>query len=133
MKVASNIINQVLLTEKGTRLAEEENKYLFRVSLSANKMEIKKAVEELLKVRVIAVNTMRRKGKKKREIHKSLIGSSPSNLIGIDKLSPDRIGKLISMYEHKVFVEGVIWSINSYDQWGVEEAKIQAKKNFAKI
>ena len=67
MKVASNIINQVLLTEKGTRLAEEENKYLFRVSLSANKMEIKKAVEELLKVRVIAVNTMRRKGKKKRE------------------------------------------------------------------
>ena len=67
MKVASNIINQVLLTEKGTRLAEEENKFLFRVSLSANKMEIKKAVEELLKVRVIAVNTMRRKGKKKRE------------------------------------------------------------------
>lgn len=67
MKVASNIINQVLLTEKGTRLAEEENKYLFRVSLSANKMEIKKAVEELLKVRVVAVNTMRRKGKKKRE------------------------------------------------------------------
>ena len=67
MKVASNIINQVLLTEKGPRLAEEENKFLFRVSLSANKMEIKKAVEELLKVRVIAVNTMRRKGKKKRE------------------------------------------------------------------
>ncbi len=67
MKVASNIINQVLLTEKGNRLAEEENKFLFRVSLSANKMEIKKAVEELLKVRVIAVNTMRRKGKKKRE------------------------------------------------------------------
>ncbi len=67
MKVASTIINQVLLTEKGTRLSEEENKYLFRVSLNANKMEIKKAVEELLKVRVIAVNTMRRKGKKKRE------------------------------------------------------------------
>tara|TARA_S200000501_G_scaffold129851_1_gene122662 strand:- start:58 stop:342 length:285 start_codon:yes stop_codon:yes gene_type:complete len=67
VKVASNIINQVLLTEKGNRLAEEENKFLFRVSLSANKMEIKKAVEELLKVRVIAVNTMRRKGKKKRE------------------------------------------------------------------
>ncbi|MFL2859899.1 MAG: 50S ribosomal protein L23 [Pontiellaceae bacterium] len=67
MKVASTIINQVLLTEKGTRLSEQENKYLFRVSLNANKMEIKKAVEELLKVRVIAVNTMRRKGKKKRE------------------------------------------------------------------
>jgi len=73
------------------------------------------------------------KGKKTIEIHKSLIGSSPSNLIGIDKLSPNRIGKLISMYEHKVFVEGIIWNINSYDQWGVEEAKIQAKKNLKKI
>ena len=42
-------------------------------------------------------------------------------------------GKMISMYEHKVFVEGVIWGINSYDQWGVEEAKVQAKKNLTKI
>ena len=89
--------------------------------------------KKFLAANVLAQADLLFKGKKKREIHKSLIGSSPSNLIGIDKLSPDRLGKLISMYEHKVFVEGVIWSINSYDQWGVEEAKIQAKKNFAKI
>ena len=89
--------------------------------------------KKFLAANVLAQADLLFKGKKKREIHKSLIGSSPSNLIGIDKLSPDRIGKLISMYEHKVFVEGVIWSINSYDQWGVEEAKIQAKKNFSKI
>lgn len=67
MKNSSNIIKQVLLTEKGTRLSEEQNKYLFRVSKDANKLEIKNAVEELMSVRVIAVNTMRRKGKKKRE------------------------------------------------------------------
>ena len=67
MKAASNIVKQILLTEKGTRLSELENKYLFKVSINSNKLEIKKAVEELLDVKVIAVNTMRRKGKKKRE------------------------------------------------------------------
>ena len=67
MKNSSDLINAVLLTEKGTRLSEEENKYLFQVSMTANKIEIKRAVEELFSVRVMAVNTMRRKGKKKRE------------------------------------------------------------------
>jgi large subunit ribosomal protein L23 len=67
MKNSSDLIKAVLLTEKGTRLSEEENKYLFRVSMTANKIEIKHAVEELFSVRVMAVNTMRRKGKKKRE------------------------------------------------------------------
>ena len=66
MKNPSDLIKAVLLTEKGTRLSEEENKYLFRVSMTANKIEIKRAVEELFSVRVMAVNTMRRKGKKKR-------------------------------------------------------------------
>jgi large subunit ribosomal protein L23 len=67
MKHSADLIKAVLLTEKGTRLSEEENKYLFRVSMTANKIEIKRAVEELFSVRVMAVNTMRRKGKKKRE------------------------------------------------------------------
>jgi large subunit ribosomal protein L23 len=66
MKYSADIIKQVLLTEKGTILAEEQNKFLFRVAIDANKMEIKRAVEELFNVRVMAVNTMRRKGKKKR-------------------------------------------------------------------
>ena len=67
MKNSADLIKAVLLTEKGTQLSEEENKYLFRVSMTANKIEIKRAVEELFSVRVMAVNTMRRKGKKKRE------------------------------------------------------------------
>ena len=67
MRNSADIIKQVLLTEKGTRLSEEQNKYLFRVSKEANKVEIKRAVEELFSVRVMAVNTMRRKGKKKRQ------------------------------------------------------------------
>lgn len=67
MKNSADIIKQILLTEKGARLAEEQNKFMFRVSMDANKIEIKKAVEELFNVRVMAVNTMRRKGKKKRK------------------------------------------------------------------
>ena len=67
MKNSADVIKKILLTEKGTRLSEEQNKYLFRVAKEANKVEIKKAVEELFNVRVMAVNTMRRKGKKKRE------------------------------------------------------------------
>ncbi len=67
MRKSADVIKQVLLTEKGTRLSEEQNKYLFRVSREANKVEIKRAVEELFNVRVMAVNTMCRKGKKKRQ------------------------------------------------------------------
>ena len=67
MKSSSELIKQILLTEKGTYLTESENKYQFRVSMNANKIEIKRAIEELFNVRVTSVNTMRRKGKKKRE------------------------------------------------------------------
>jgi len=66
MRNSADIIKRILLTEKGTRLSEEQNKYVFRVSRDANKVEIKRAVEELFNVRVMAVNTMSRKGKKKR-------------------------------------------------------------------
>lgn len=67
MKDVYQVINRAMLTEKGTRLSDEENKYIFRVNTNANKLEIKQAVEELFKVKVTSVNTMNRKGKKKRE------------------------------------------------------------------
>ena len=50
-------------------------------------------------------------------------GNKPTNTILIDKLSPKSLGSLIAMYEHKIFVQGVIWNIFSYDQWGVELGK----------
>ncbi|MBC8205809.1 MAG: 50S ribosomal protein L23 [Kiritimatiellaeota bacterium] len=67
MKDIYEVIDRAMLTEKSTRLTEEENKYIFRVNPAANKVEIKQAVEELFKVKVVAVNTMNRQGKKKRE------------------------------------------------------------------
>ena len=67
MKQAQHVVKTILVTEKGTRLTEKENKYLFKVFDNANKLEIKQAVEELFGVGVTKVNTMRRKGKRKRE------------------------------------------------------------------
>lgn len=67
MKDVYQVIQKVMLTEKGTRLSEAENKYIFNVNPAANKAEIKQAVENLFKVKVTAVNTMKRQGKKKRE------------------------------------------------------------------
>ncbi|WP_026978940.1 glucose-6-phosphate isomerase [Flavobacterium tegetincola] len=50
-------------------------------------------------------------------------GNKPTNTLLIEKLSPKRLGALVAMYEHKIFVQGVIWNIFSYDQWGVELGK----------
>ncbi|HEX5764563.1 MAG TPA: glucose-6-phosphate isomerase, partial [Woeseiaceae bacterium] len=55
--------------------------------------------------------------------HKAHPGGRPSNTLVFAGLSPEVLGQLIALYEHKVFVEGVIWGINSFDQWGVELGK----------
>ena len=59
--------------------------------------------------------------------HKAFPGDRPSTTILMDALSPEAVGTLIALYEHKTFVEGVIWDINSFDQWGVELGKALAK------
>ena len=60
--------------------------------------------------------------------HKMFDGNKPTNSILFKKLSPRVLGSLIAMYEHKIFVQGVIWNIFSFDQWGVELGKQLAKK-----
>lgn len=55
--------------------------------------------------------------------HKIFEGDRPTTSILFDKLTPNTLGKLIALYEHKIFVQGIIWDINSYDQWGVEYGK----------
>jgi len=71
-------------------------------------------------------------GLSKREIkallpHKIFPGNRPTNSLVYRKLTPRTLGRLIALYEHKVFVQGVIWNVNSYDQWGVELGKQLAK------
>lgn len=59
--------------------------------------------------------------------HKVFLGNRPTNSIVVKKVDPFTLGALVAMYEHKIFVQGVIWGINSYDQWGVELGKELAK------
>ena len=63
------------------------------------------------------------------DAHRFVAGNKPSNTIHFDALTPEVLGQLIVLYEHKVFVEGVIWGINSFDQWGVELAKQLASQS----
>ena len=60
--------------------------------------------------------------------YKVFKGNRPTNTLLIDQLSPESLGSLIAMYEHKIFVQGVVWNIYSYDQWGVELGKQLASK-----
>lgn len=59
--------------------------------------------------------------------HKIFEGNRPTNSILFNKLDPKTLGALVALYEHKIFVQGIVWNINSYDQWGVELGKQLAK------
>jgi glucose-6-phosphate isomerase len=60
--------------------------------------------------------------------HRTFEGNRPTNTILAERLTPESLGKLIALYEHKVFVQGTIWNINSFDQWGVELGKVLANR-----
>ncbi|HEY1241863.1 MAG TPA: glucose-6-phosphate isomerase [Bryobacteraceae bacterium] len=60
--------------------------------------------------------------------HRVFEGNRPSNTILVERLTPEALGKLVALYEHLVFTQGVIWQINSFDQWGVELGKVLAQR-----
>src|SRR5579862_3166205 len=60
--------------------------------------------------------------------HRTFEGNRPSNTLMLDKLTPAALGKLVALYEHSVFTQGVIWGIDSFDQWGVELGKALAQR-----
>ncbi|MFA7616464.1 MAG: glucose-6-phosphate isomerase [Weeksellaceae bacterium] len=80
-----------------------------------------------------AIEELKQEGKSEKEIEflksfKIFAGNSPTNSILYNLLTPNTLGKLVAMYEHKIFVQGLIWNIFSFDQWGVELGKKLAKK-----
>lgn len=94
---------------------------------------------DILLANVVAQGEALMRGKSKEELliegvedrlipFKTFTGNRPSNTILIDKITPYTFGMLIAMYEHKIFVQGVLWNINSFDQFGVELGKQLAKK-----
>ncbi len=60
--------------------------------------------------------------------HRTFEGNHPTNTILAQRLTPETLGKLVALYEHKVFTQGTIWNINSFDQWGVELGKVLANR-----
>lgn len=80
-----------------------------------------------------AADELRKSGKSEEEVQflapfKMFLGNRPTNSILFKKLTPRTLGSLIAMYEHKIFVQGVIWDIFSFDQWGVELGKQLASR-----
>jgi glucose-6-phosphate isomerase len=65
--------------------------------------------------------------------HRVFPGNHPSNTILLEQLTPASLGALIALYEHKVFVQGALWNINSFDQWGVELGKVLAGRILAEL
>ena len=60
--------------------------------------------------------------------HRLFAGNQPSSTLMLTSLNPATLGALVALYEHKVFVQGIIWGINSFDQWGVELGKAMASR-----
>jgi glucose-6-phosphate isomerase len=84
------------------------------------------------------ISDLKNEGNTEKEIqkllpHKIFEGNRPTNSILFKKLTPRALGSLIAMYEHKIFVQGVIWNIFSFDQWGVELGKQLAKKILSEL
>jgi len=65
--------------------------------------------------------------------HRVFEGNRPSNTILAEQLTPEALGKLVALYEHSVFTQGVIWNIDSFDQWGVELGKALAQRIIPEI
>ena len=60
--------------------------------------------------------------------HRTFQGNRPSNMLLLPRLTPAALGKLVALYEHIVFTQGVIWNLDSFDQWGVELGKVLAQR-----
>ena len=84
------------------------------------------------KDRATVVAELEKAGKTEAEIgliapHKEFTGNRPTNSIMVDMVTPFTLGAMLAMYEMKIFTQGIVWDINSYDQWGVELGKELAK------
>jgi glucose-6-phosphate isomerase len=66
-------------------------------------------------------------------LHRVMPGNRPSTMIVMDKLTPETLGALIALYEHKVYVQSVVWNINAFDQWGVELGKVVSNRIYGRL
>jgi glucose-6-phosphate isomerase len=86
----------------------------------------RQAQQDLASANALAQALALAEGRPAGDPHRAYAGNRPSSLILFERLDPRTLGRLVALYEHKVFVQGVIWDINSFDQWGVELGKALA-------
>lgn len=104
------------LLHQGTQIIPVD--FLASLNKSGNKKH-----HELLLANCFAQSQALMQGEANPDPHKNFTGNRPSTTILYDELSPETFGMLIAMYEHRTFVQGLLWQINSFDQWGVELGK----------
>src|SRR5699024_1827398 len=85
-----------------------------------------------------AAQELRDKGLDEAEVqrlapHKVIPGNRPSNTLLLERICPRRLGALIALYEHKVFVQSVVWGTNAFDQWGVELGKVLGNEVYQRL
>jgi glucose-6-phosphate isomerase len=117
-------LEMVALAHSGDGSSESHRKLLANVLAQAEALMIGRSVEDV-------TAELKARGLPDDEIatlapQRTFPGNRPSTLILLERLTPETFGALIALYEHKTFVEGVIWGINSFDQWGVELGKAMA-------
>ncbi|KGI55553.1 glucose-6-phosphate isomerase [Campylobacter sp. MIT 97-5078] len=119
-----------VLSKKGT-LPKHHEILLSNVFAQARAFMVGKTYEEVCEE--LTHKNMPQTEIEKLALHKVFKGNRVSNTLLLDELNPKSIGSLIALYEHKIFVQGAIWDINSFDQWGVELGKELAKSILAEL
>ncbi len=112
-------------------MAPHHEKLVANVLAQSEALMLGKSKEEV--VAELTAQGLDKAGIKALTPHKVFPGNRPSNTLIYPKLTPEILGALVALYEHKVFVQGAIWNVNSYDQWGVELGKQLAKAILPKV
>ncbi len=113
-------VDFILARNSNTAVTHQE--ILFASALSQAQALMRGKTYDEAYQEMIAKNCSQEEAKRQAK-HRVIPGNRPSTILFLDRVSPKNLGALIALYEHKIFVQGVIWDINSFDQWGVELGK----------
>ena len=121
-----------ILLLKSDKGYEEQHNQLIADCLSQGKVLMTGHAEADI-IRELTNAGMSDKDAKELAPHKVIRGNNPSNTIVMERITPETVGALIALYEHKIFCQGIIWQINSFDQWGVELGKVISEEIYQQM
>lgn len=121
-----------ILPMRGSGGSESQQQWLVANCLSQAKALMNGQTEQSVIEQLVAAGTSLEQASRLAP-HKVIRGNKPSNTITMESVTPEGLGALIALYEHKVFCQGVIWDINSFDQWGVELGKSLSEEVYQQL